>query len=80
MQVFPKKIEHSDVIVKLLPLMAFAAPMALLFILNPADPYLQVNAQGVFSVNVERQNIPAVLHLARSRLSLSSAGTLSNQK
>ena len=50
MQVFPKKIEHWDAIVKLLPLIAFAAPIALLFILNPADPYLQVNAQASFQL------------------------------
>ena len=50
MQVFPKKVEHSDVVVKLLPLIAFAVPMALLFILNPADPYLQVNAQASFQL------------------------------
>ena len=62
---FSKKTEYSDAIVKLLPLIAFAVPMALLFILNPADPYLQVTSSGVFSVNVERQNLPAVLRLAR---------------
>ncbi|MGA2523243.1 MAG: exosortase/archaeosortase family protein [Candidatus Bathyarchaeia archaeon] len=50
MRVFPKKVEHLDVIVKLLPLIAFAAPMALLFLLNPADPYLQVNAQASFQL------------------------------
>lgn len=39
-----------DVIVKILPLIAFAVPLALLFILNPADPYLQVNAQASFQL------------------------------
>jgi thaumarchaeosortase len=50
MQSFPKKIEHADAIVKLLPLLAFAVPMALLFILNPADPYLQVSVQASFQL------------------------------
>ena len=50
MQILPKIKEHSDVIVKLLPLLAFAAPLALLFFLNPADPYLQVSVQGSFSL------------------------------
>ncbi len=39
-----------DVIVKLLPLIAFAAPLALLFLLNPADPYLQVSPQASFQL------------------------------
>ena len=50
MQSFPKKIEHADATVKLLPLLAFAVPMALLFILNPADPYLQVGVQASFQL------------------------------
>ena len=45
-----KRYVDLDVIVKLLPLLAFAAPLALLFILNPADPYLKVSAQGSFSL------------------------------
>ena len=49
MQSFPKET-NSDVIVKLLPLIAFAVPMALLFILNPADPYLQVTPQASFQL------------------------------
>ncbi len=39
-----------DVIVKLLPLIAFVAPLALLFGLNPADPYLNLSAQDSFQV------------------------------
>jgi thaumarchaeosortase len=50
MQIFPKKAEQLDAIVKLLPLIAFAAPMALLFILNPSDSYLQVNVQASFQL------------------------------
>ncbi|MGA2681771.1 MAG: exosortase/archaeosortase family protein [Candidatus Bathyarchaeia archaeon] len=50
MQVFSKISEHTDAIAKLLPLIAFAVPMALLFILNPSDPYLQVNAQSSFQL------------------------------
>ncbi len=45
-----KRYVDLDVIAKLLPLLAFAAPLALLFVLNPADPYLQVSAQGSFSL------------------------------
>jgi thaumarchaeosortase len=50
MQSSPKKIERADAIVKLLPLLAFGVPMALLFILNPADPYLQVSVQASFQL------------------------------
>jgi len=50
MQILPKIKEHSDVIVKLLPMLAFAAPVALLFLLNPSDPFLQVSARGSFSL------------------------------
>ena len=50
MQILPKIKEHSDAIVKLLPLLAFAAPLAVLFLLNPSDSYLQVSAQGSFSL------------------------------
>ncbi|HMK95390.1 MAG TPA: exosortase/archaeosortase family protein [Candidatus Limnocylindrales bacterium] len=42
--------QHSDTIVKLLPLFAFAAPLVLLYLLNPADPYLQVSAQASFQL------------------------------
>src|SRR5271157_4521390 len=50
MQVFSKISEHADAIIKLLPFVAFAVPIALLFILNPSDPYLQVNAQASFQL------------------------------
>jgi thaumarchaeosortase len=45
-----KRHVDFDTIVKLLPFFAFAVPMALLFLLNPADPYLQVSAQDSFSL------------------------------
>lgn len=50
MQVLQKIKQHSDDIVKLLPFFAFAVPLALLYLLNPADPYLQVSAQGSFQL------------------------------
>ena len=39
-----------DVIVKILPLIAFAVPLVLLYLLNPADPYLQVSPQASFQL------------------------------
>jgi len=50
MQVLKKARERSDDIVKLLPFFAFAIPLAALFLLNPADPYLQVNVQASFQL------------------------------
>ena len=50
MQILSKFEEHSDTIVKLLPLFAFIVPVALLFGLNPADPYLNLSAQDSFQV------------------------------
>jgi len=50
MQILQKVREHSDDIVKLLPFFGFAIPLAALFLLNPSDPYLQVNAQGSFQL------------------------------
>jgi len=50
MQILSKIEEHSETIVKLLPLFAFAVPLALLFGLNPADPYLNLSAQNSFQV------------------------------
>ena len=48
---FASKIKvRWDVIVKLMPLIAFAVPLALLYVLNPADPYLAVNAQASFQL------------------------------
>lgn len=35
---------------KLLPLIAFTAPLALLYLLNPMDPYLNLNAQDSFQL------------------------------
>ena len=45
-----KRYVDLDVIVKLLPLFAFAVPLALLYLLNPSDPYLQVSAQQSFQL------------------------------
>jgi thaumarchaeosortase len=45
-----KRPADFDVVVKLLPLFAFAVPLALLFLLNPADPYLQVSPQVSFQL------------------------------
>ena len=50
MQALSKIKQQSDTIVKLLPLFAFAAPLVLLYWLNPADPYLQVSAQASFQL------------------------------
>jgi thaumarchaeosortase len=50
MQILSKLKEHSDTIVKLLPLFAFVAPLALLYGLNPADPYLNLSAQDSFQL------------------------------
>jgi len=50
MQILSKIKGHSDTIVKLLPLFAFVAPLALLYGLNPADPYLNLSAQGSFQL------------------------------
>src|SRR5665647_1714845 len=38
------------IFVKLLPLIAFTIPLALLFLLNPMDPYLKVSAQESFQL------------------------------
>jgi len=45
-----KRHVDFDVIVKLLPLIAFVVPLALLYLLNPADPYLQVSPQASFQL------------------------------
>jgi thaumarchaeosortase len=42
----PKIKEYT---VKLLPLIAFVVPLALLYFLNPADPYLNLSAQDSFN-------------------------------
>ncbi len=59
-----KRYVDFDVIAKLLPLLAFAVPLALLFVLNPADPYLQVSAQGSFQLMWKGRTFQLVLHLA----------------
>ena len=46
----PKITRHSEAIVKLMPLVAFAIPLVLLYILNPWDPYLNLNAQDSFQL------------------------------
>jgi hypothetical protein len=46
----PKTKNQSRFFVKILPLIAFAVPMALLFFLNPMDPYLKVSAQDSFQL------------------------------
>jgi len=48
--IVPKIKQHSDAIIKLMPLLAFAVPLALLYILNPWDPYLNLNAQDSFQL------------------------------
>jgi thaumarchaeosortase len=50
MQILSKLKQHSDTIVKLLPLLAFVAPMTLLYVLNPADPYLNLSPQDSFQL------------------------------
>ena len=44
---FSPKIKEA--IVKLLPLIAFVVPLALLYLLNPADPYLKLSGQDSFN-------------------------------
>ena len=41
---------RSDLIIKLMPLLAFVVPLALLYILNPWDPYLNLTAQDSFQL------------------------------
>ena len=41
---------RSDVVIKLLPLLAFVIPIALLYLLNPWDPYLNLSAQSSFQL------------------------------
>jgi len=45
-----KNKDHSTIYVKLLPLIAFAVPFALLYFLNPMDPYLKLSAQDSFQL------------------------------
>jgi thaumarchaeosortase len=47
----PKKLKtHQDLLIKLLPLIAFAVPLALLYFLNPIDQYLKVSVQDSFQL------------------------------
>jgi thaumarchaeosortase len=46
----PKTKEHQSIIIKLLPLIAFVVPLALLYLLNPMDSYLKVSAQDSFQL------------------------------
>lgn len=41
---------RSDAVIKLLPLLAFVIPLALLYLLNPWDPYLNLSAQSSFQL------------------------------
>ena len=50
MQILSKLKENSDIIIKLLPLFAFVVPLALLYGLNPADPYLNLSPQNSFQL------------------------------
>jgi thaumarchaeosortase len=46
----PKPKEYSNILIKLLPLIAFAAPLVLLYFLNPTDPYLKLSVQDSFQL------------------------------
>lgn len=46
----PKIKEHSSILIKLLPLIAFAAPLALMYFLNPMDPSLKLSARDSFQL------------------------------
>ncbi len=50
LNVAPKNRWHSELIIKLMPLFAFIIPLALLYLLNPWDPYLNVTAQDSFQL------------------------------
>jgi thaumarchaeosortase len=49
-QLFLKIKRHSDLIIKLLPLFAFAVPLAILYFLNLSDPYLGPSSQYSFQI------------------------------
>ncbi len=42
--------KNKDNLFKVLPLIAFAVPLAILFLLNPLDPYLKVSTQDSFQL------------------------------
>jgi thaumarchaeosortase len=44
----PKNKDKYNILLKLLPLIAFAVPLVLLYFLNPMDPYLNLSAQNSF--------------------------------
>jgi thaumarchaeosortase len=46
----PKTKEHSSILIRLLPLIAFAVPLVLLYFLNPMDPNLKLSAQDSFQL------------------------------
>ena len=46
----PKAKKFSSILIKLLPLIAFAAPLALLYFLNPTDSYLKLSTQDSFQL------------------------------
>lgn len=46
----PMKKEYFSRIIKLLPLISFTVPLAILFFLNPMDPYLKLSAQDSFQL------------------------------
>ena len=46
----PKTKEHSRILIRLLPLIAFAVPLALLYFLNPMASYLKLSAQDSFQL------------------------------
>jgi thaumarchaeosortase len=41
---------HSGAVMKLVPLLAFVVPLALLYLLNPWDPYLNLSSQNSFQL------------------------------
>ncbi len=42
--------KYSNILVKVLPLIAFAVPLALLYLLNPMDAYLKISTQASFEL------------------------------
>ena len=41
---------HQDLVLKLMPLITFAIPLILLYVLNPWDPYLKISTQDSFQL------------------------------
>ncbi len=46
----PTIAKYMAFLLKILPLAAFAAPMAILYLINPIDPYLNVSVQASFEL------------------------------